>query len=178
MRGPRTFLHARGGATAVEFALVAPMLLLMIAFVMAVALVMFVNQRLDYATSQAARQVMIGKAKINGIDQATFKTALCSRLPAVMSCGNVVVNLYKVQPTFGAKSGYYAFVKPDVSGLLVPSQTSGSGQYDLGNAGDYQYLQVIYPISVLPSVFASMLGTDGSTSYLAISTAAFRNEKF
>ncbi|MCJ2114016.1 pilus assembly protein [Methylobacterium sp. E-025] len=55
MRGPRTFLQARSGATAVEFALVAPMLLLTIAFVMAVALVMFVNQRLDYATSQAAR---------------------------------------------------------------------------------------------------------------------------
>ena len=176
MRGARQLLQARGGATAVEFALVAPMLLLTIAFVMVAALVLFVNQRLDYATSQAARQVMTGKAQFGSTDQATFKTALCSRLPSVMSCANVVVNLYIVPlPSAG---GYYNFVKSDNSGLQIPSQSSGPGQYNLGNAGDYQYLQVIYPIPVLPAAFASMLGNGGTKSYLAVSTAAFRNEKF
>ena len=176
MHDVRYFLRARDGATAVEFAIVAPMLLLAMAFIMVVALVLFVNQRLDYATSQAARQVMTGTAKIASTDQATFKTALCNRLPAVMSCGNVVVNLYIV-PT-PAAGGYYTFIKSDRTGLLVPDQSGGTSQYNLGNAGDYQYLQVIYPIPVLPSAFASMLGNQGSKSYLAVSTAAFRNEKF
>ena len=176
MRGARHFLQARDGATAVEFAIVAPMLLLTMAFIMVVALVLFVNQRLDYATSQAARQVMTGQAKTGSIDQATFKTALCSRLPAVMPCGNVVVNLYVVPKL--ASGGYYTFVKSDGTGLQVPDPGGGSSQYNLGNAGDYQYLQVIYPIPVLPAIFASMLGNAGTKSYLAVSTAAFRNEKF
>ena len=176
MRGPRTFLQAIGGATAVEFALVAPMVLLTIAFIMVVALVMFVNQRLDYATSQAARQVMIGKAQIDGTDQATFKTALCNRLPAVMSCANVVVNLYVV-PAVSA-GGYYTYLNSNGTGLQIPSPSGGAGQYKLGSAGDHQYLQVTYPIPVLPAAFASMLGGGGTNSYLAVSTAAFRNEKF
>lgn len=178
MRVALRLFRAKDGATAVEFAIVAPMLLLTIAFIMGVALILYVNQKLDYATSEAARQVMTGKAKISGMNQSTFQNIVCSRLPAVMTCANVVVNLYIVPATSGSSSGYYAFVKPDQSGLLVPSQSSGASQYNLGNAGDYQYLQVLYPIPVVPAAFASVLGNNGSGSYLAISTAAFRNEKF
>lgn len=174
-------IRDRRGATAIEFALVAPLLLLSILFIMVVAAVLYINQTLDYATSQAARQILTGTAQSGSMDQATFKANLCSNLPAVMPCANVIVNLYVV-PQNTNPSGYYTFVKSDQSGLLIPPLTSGSGQYTLGGRGAYQYLQVIYPTTFLPRAFATMLSGgvtyNGAPAYLTIATAAFRNEQF
>lgn len=175
------FLRDRRGAAAVEFALVAGLLILTILFVMTVAMILFVNQSIDYATTRASRQIMTGAAQAKSMDQAGFRAALCGYLPSVVKCGNVVINLYTV-PTGTSPSGYYSYVKPDVSGLLMPPLTPGSGQYTLGPRGAYQYLLVVYPITFLPAAFATVLGGsgtfNGSPAYLAVSTAAFRNELF
>ena len=85
-------------------------------------------------------------------------------------------------PPGSSSSGYYTYVKSDLSGLAIPPLTPGSGQYTLGTRGQFQYLLVIYPITFLPSAFASMLGGgatfNGAPAYLTVSTAAFRNELF
>ncbi|MDP4002063.1 TadE/TadG family type IV pilus assembly protein [Methylobacterium sp. NEAU K] len=177
----RTYVHDRGGAAAVEFALVAVLAIMSILFIMTVATILFLNQALDYATTRAARQILTGAAQGGALDQASFKASLCGYLPAALKCSNLVVNLYVVTPGT-SPSGYYAYVKSDVSGLLIPSLTPSSGQYTLGTRGQYQYLLVIYPITFLPSAFASILGGgatyNGAPAYLTISTAAFRNELF
>ena len=58
---------------------------------------------------------------------------------------------------------------------------SGS-KYDPGIQSDYVYLQVIYPITILPSFMSSILSGgatyNGSPAFLAVSTAAFRNENY
>ncbi|MFC6740314.1 TadE/TadG family type IV pilus assembly protein [Methylobacterium tardum] len=94
----RSFIHDRGGAAAVEFALVAGLFILAILFVMTVATILFINQSLDYATTRASRQIMTGAAQTQSMDQAGFRTALCGYLPAVLKCSNVMINLYVVQP--------------------------------------------------------------------------------
>jgi Flp pilus assembly pilin Flp len=177
----RRYVRDQKGAAAVEFALVAMLFILALLFIMTVATILFINQSLDYATTRAARQILTGSAQTNALDQAGFKTALCRNLPASMTCGNLVVNLYLV-PTGSGSSGYYSYVKSDLSGLAIPALTPGSGQYSLGTRGQYQYLLVIYPITFLPAAFAKMLGGgavfNGAPAYLAVSTAAFRNELF
>ncbi|MGH1569883.1 TadE/TadG family type IV pilus assembly protein [Methylobacterium sp. P31] len=177
----RKYARDRGGAAAVEFAFVAGLLIMAILFVMTVATVVFINQSVDYATTRASRQVLTGAAQTQALDQATFRAALCSHLPAVLKCSNLVVNLYVVTPGT-SPSGYYSFVKSDMSGLAIPPLTPGSGQYSLGPRGAYQYLLVIYPITFLPSAIASFLSGgvtyNGTPAYLMISTAAFRNELF
>ncbi|WP_092036775.1 TadE/TadG family type IV pilus assembly protein [Methylobacterium pseudosasicola] len=177
----RHYVRDRKGAAAVEFALVAMLFILALLFVMTVATILFINQFLDYATTRAARQILTGAAQASALDQASFKASLCRNLPATLKCSNLVVNLYVV-PTGSSSSGYYTYVKSDLSGLAIPPLTPGSGQYTLGTRGQYQYLLVIYPITFLPSAFASMLGGgatfNGAPAYLTISTAAFRNELF
>lgn len=181
MNSIRHYARDRSGAAAVEFALVAGLLILTILFVMTVAMILFVNQAIDYATTRASRQVMTGSAQAKAMDQAGFRKALCGYLPAIVKCSDVVINLYIV-PTGTSPSGYYSFVKSDVSGLQLPALTPSAGQYTLGARGAYQYLLVVYPITFLPSAFAAVLGGtasyNGSPAYLAVSTAAFRNEQF
>jgi len=179
------FMHAfvrdRKGAAAVEFALVLILSILTVLLIMTVGTILYINQSLDYATTRAARQILTGAAQRNALDQAGFKASLCSHLPAALKCSNLVVNL-SVVPTGTSPGGYYAYVRSDLSGLIIPPLTPSTGQYRLGTRGQFQYLLVIYPITFLPSAFASMLGGattfNGAPAYLAISTAAFRNELF
>ena len=182
MRARWTFVANESGATAVEFALVASMLIFTILFVMTAGLILYLNQALDYATSKAARQIMIGAVQKGNLTQSSFiTTELCPYLPAALACGNVIVNLQTA--TEGAQpGGYYPYVTSNQSGLIIPTLSNASTSYSPGSQGQYEYMQVIYPITFLPTVFASMLSGgatyNGSPAFLAVSTAAFRNEQY
>ena len=182
MGSTKTFQRDTRGATAVEFALVASMLIFSILFVMVVGLILYLNQALDYATSKAARQIMIGAVQKAAMNQSAFQTnALCPYLPAAINCNNVIVNLQTVTEA-AQPGGYYAYVTSNQSGLIIPALSNGSTQFSPGAQGSYEYLEVIYPITFIPAMFASILGGaavyNGSPAYLAISTAAFRNEQY
>ncbi|MET0258184.1 MAG: TadE family protein [Methylobacterium sp.] len=168
------------GSTAVEFALVAPMFIMTIVFIMVIGVGLYLGQELDYATGQAARSIMTGSAQSSSMTQSGLTSKICSNLPAAVTCSDLIVNLYVV-PKAGSPAGYFPYVKSDLSGLIIPPLTPGSGQFSLGIQGDYQYLQVIYPVAILPAFMSNMFGGvkyKNSSAYLAISTAAFRNEKY
>lgn len=180
MRCVPDFIRDEKGSTAVEFGLVGLLFITILVGTMTVAQILYFGQKLDYATEQASRQVLIGTTQQTATASlASFTQALCGYLPAAMSCSDVIVNLYKVSP---GNPGYYAYAKSDMSGLTLPVLTPGSGQFTLGTRGDYQYLQVIYPITLLPPFVTGWLDATttykGKAAYLLISTAAFRVEQY
>jgi Flp pilus assembly protein TadG len=169
------------GAAAVEFALVSLMFVITVLMVMSVALVLFLNQQLDVATGRAARQIMNGTVQKSGYSSTDFRTnVVCSALPAVFSCADVIVNVQSA--TVGTSpNGYYAFVNGTTSGLVIPELSNVAPKYSVGVQGSYEYLQVIYPITFLPALLTRMLSSwsyKGVPAYLAVSTAAFRNEQY
>lgn len=177
----QNFLGDRRGAAAVEFALVGTLFIMTTLFVMLVGAILYITQAIDYATNAAARDILTGAAQANSVTASTFTQSLCGRLPPGITCANLIVNLYTVTEA-SQPGGYYTYVKSDTSGLTIPALTPGMGTFNLGKQGDYQYLQVIYPITFLPSGFASILSGgatfNGQAAYLAIATAAFRNEQY
>lgn len=183
MRRESNYFRNEEGATAVEFALVGSAFILTLLFVMASALVFYMNQALDNATARASRQILIGnlQSQSTAATPSSFRDSVCSYLPAAFSCGNIVINLYVV-PKAVQPSGYYSFVSSNLDGVLVSNLAAGAGQFNLGGRGDYQYLQVIYPIMFLPPQISSWLSGGatykGKPAYLAVSAAAFRNEQY
>lgn len=181
MAGLGHFARDRRGAAAVEFALVGSLFILTSLFIMLAGAILYINEAVDYATVAATRDIMTGTAQTNSVTLSTFTQNLCNRLPPGLQCSNLVINLYKVTEA-SQPAGYYSYVKSDVSGLTIPALTPGTSQFTLGAQGDYQYLQVIYPVTFLPSGFAAMLSGgatfNGKSVYLAIATAAFRNEQY
>ena len=174
------FARNRRASTAVEFALVAMMLIPVILFVMMVGLILYYNQALDYATNKASRQIMVGNVQKSSMTQAAFQQLVCSYLPAAFQCANVIVNVQTATEA-SQPGGYYSYVTSNQSGLIIPTLSNSSSQYSPGTGGSYEYVQVIYPITFIPSLFASVLGRatyQGSPAYLVVSTAAFRNEQF
>lgn len=182
LRRPK-LIRDQEGSVAVEFALVGGVFIVVILFVMASALILYINQTLDNATAQASRQILTGslQSQSTAATLTSFKKSLCGYLPPAFPCDDVIVNLYVVPKAVGP-SGYYSYVTSDQSGVTVPNLTTGSGQLNMGGRGDYQYLQVIYPITLLPAPISSWLSGGatykGKPAYLAISAAAFRNEQY
>lgn len=170
-----------GGAAAVEFALVSGLLITTILMVLTVGLLLFMGQALDHATDVAARQIMTGAVQKQGMTQGTFvSSVVCAALPATFNCNNVIVNVQTV-PEAPGPAGYYAFVNNTQTGLVTPTLSNASAQFNPGLQGNYVYLQVVYPITIVPAVLAKILGTatfSGTSVYLAMSTAAFRNEQY
>ncbi len=178
----RQFRSDIKGATAVEFAMVSSVLVLTLLFIMMVATILYMQQALDYATSKAARQVMIGTVQGAAMSQSDFRTTVvCTFLPAAFTCPNVIVNLQTATEAI-SPGGYYAYVKSDVSGLIVPALSNASAQFSAGSQSSYEYLQVIYPVTFLPTALASILSGgvqyNGTSAYLIVSTAAFKNEQY
>ena len=172
----------RHGAAAVEFALVSSMLIITILFTMLAGLVLYMTQALDYATSKAARQIMTGAVQKAGVNQSDFRTQIvCSYLPTVMNCDDVIVNVQTLLEA-AQPGGYYSFVQSNQQGLIIPTLSNASAKYDVGVQFSYEYVQIVYPITFLPRFIASIL-SQGATynnvpAYIAVSTAAFRNEQY
>ncbi|MCF4126854.1 TadE/TadG family type IV pilus assembly protein [Methylobacterium sp. SyP6R] len=166
------------GSTTVEFALVGLMFIMALLFTMGVAQTLYYNQKLDFAVEKAARDIIVGNSQKSNPPPtlAAFTQTLCAILPSSISCDDLIVNLYVVN------GSYYSYVNSDQSGLSIPNLTPGSGQFTLGTQGQYQYLQVIYPVTFLPSFVTNLIASQatykGQPAYLMISTAAFRVEQY
>lgn len=182
MKRSATWIRDEKGAAAVEFALVSFIFILAVLFVLTVGLYIYLGLSLDFAATKAARQVMTGKAQNSGYTQSQFITNyVCPYLPFGMSCANVIVNVYTVTEAAGP-AGYYTYVNSGATALTIPALSNGAASYSLGSAQSYEYLQILYPVTFMPSVFASFLGGgvtyNGSPAFLLVSTAAFKNEAF
>ena len=181
MRKKISFSQDQGGAAAVEFALVASMLLMTILFVLSAGLMLYLNQAMDYAAYKASRQIMVGNAQKAAATQSTFAaTYVCPYLPAALSCSNLTVNVYTITEA-SQPAGYYTLVNSNQTSLVIPSLT-GTTNFSLGTQGSYEYVQLVYPITFLPAAFVALFGNsityNGSQAALIVSTAAFRNEQY
>lgn len=176
------FREAEGGATAVEFAFVAPAVLLTLLFLLSVGYMLFMAQTLDFATQKSARQLRTGAVQAASLTQTQFRTkTICPLLPTMFNCDNVIVNLQAVPYGTNHPYEYYAFVNSDQSGLIVPTLSNASTSYCPGQAGGYVYLQVLYPVNFFLSLLSSSaIATTygGKKVYLIMSTATVLNEPF
>ena len=187
----RGFATATDGATAVEFAMVSPLILLAILFLMSIGYIFIMNQALDAATQKAARLVRTGfvqgVAPLGGgagvvLTQTQFRTqVVCPLLPSLFNCNNVIVNMMPVNYGTNHPNEYYAFAASDLSGLTIPPLDNTQTQFCPGQAQGYVYLQILYPVNLFMSMLAtSAVATTykGGKYYLIMATATFLNEPF
>ena len=186
LRGCRRFRRATAGSTAIEFAFIAPLLLVTILFLMSVGYILFMMESLDYATQKAARQVRTGYvqgATTNvALTQTQFRTqVICPLLPSMFNCSNVIVNLQAVPYSYYNPNQYYNYVNSKQSGLILPTLDNTQTSYCPGNPKGYVYLQVLYPVNLFLSMMSSATYAttyQGQQVYLIMATATFLNEPF
>jgi Flp pilus assembly protein TadG len=159
------------GATAVEFGLVAVPFLALVFAIMETSLVFFAGQTLETAAADSARLIMTGQAQTQGLNQATFKNAVCAQIHGLFNCSG----------------GVYVDVKTYTSFANVtnPSPLDSNGNltnnfvYQPGGPGDIVVVRLMYQWPV----YVSLLGFNGlsnmsGSNRLLVSTVAFRNEPY
>jgi Flp pilus assembly protein TadG len=164
------FGAARGGATAVEFALVAMPFFAMLFAILQTALVFFANQVFETAVAEASRMIMTGQVASASMDAVGFKAQICQRLDAMFDCDNGVSVDVQVASTFsGATPGSV----PIKNGKVDSSQFG----FDSGAGGQIVTVRAVYQWPIFMSLLNPGLADVGNTRLL-VATAVFENEPF
>jgi Flp pilus assembly protein TadG len=163
----RRLRRDRRGTTAIEFAIIGPLFLLLIFGILENAIILWSQAVLDNATRDAARLTLTGQSQNGG---TTFPTALCKGISGLMTCGNLQ---YRVQTgsSFAGMSNGITFSNGSAVGFSTyPTAVNGGGP------GSYVLVQVIYNRPFIVPWVGSLMSTTGKVQILA--TAAFENEPY
>ena len=166
----RRFRRNRDGATALEFAIVAPIFFVLLFAILETALMFFASQVLETMTQQAARMILTGQAQNANYSQANFQTYVCSQIPALFNCNNISVDV----------ESYNSF-----SQISFPNQIDGNGNfinnnlgYNPGGAGCIVVVRVFYPWQLFVTGLGYNISNMSNNQRLLIATAAFKNEPY
>lgn len=156
--GPGSLVRSQRGTTALEFALVGPLLLMLAFIIIENGLMLFAQALLDNATVAAARQIQIGAIT----STAAFRTAICSNMSTFLNCTNL--QFYVAS----SSSSFPAIVSPSATGTFT------STSFSTGNGGDYVLAEVAYNRAFVAPWVIKLGGPD----WILLSTEAFQNEPF
>ncbi|HTS39992.1 MAG TPA: TadE/TadG family type IV pilus assembly protein [Xanthobacteraceae bacterium] len=164
-------LRRQDGAAAVEFGLIAVPFLALVFAIMETALIFFAGQTLETAAADSARLIMTGQAQTQGLNQSTFKDAVCAKVHGVFDCAN---GLYVDVRTYSSFSNISTPNPIDANGNLV-----NNFAYQPGGPGDIVVMRLMYQWPV----YVTLLGLNGlsnmsASNRLLVSTVAFRNEPY
>ena len=171
MRAPsllQALLSDRRGAAAMEFAIVALPLFLMLAGTIETGVLAFTSAVMEAATREAARQVRTGVVQSASDAAQRFRAEFCPQLP----------------PTFACDSFYFDVrTFSEFAGITLPPVTLDAAgvpqglQFSPGGANAVVTVRVIHPYRFMtPLIGQAMTGGQGAVP--VISTAVMRTEPF
>jgi Flp pilus assembly protein TadG len=162
----RRFRQNRTGASAVEFALIAPIFLVLLFAIIETALMFFASQVLETSTQDAARMILTGQAQTANYQQADFKTYVCNQIPALFSCANLVVN---VQSSSSVSS---------ISFTPFDANCNQTVQYSPGGPGDTVLIQVSYKWPLFVTGLGYNIANCPNSQRNLVASVAFQNEPY
>lgn len=177
----RRFRGNRRGSAVVEFALVAPVFFALLFAIIETALMFFAGQVLETITQNSARVVLTGQAQsgsvtacaVSGVSkpctQATFKSYVCSQIPALFDCSKLYVEV----------TSFSSF-----AAVTLPTHIDGSGNFDTntsyspGGAGDIVVVRLFYQWPLFVTGLGYNTSNLAGSKRLLVATAAFKNEPY
>jgi Flp pilus assembly protein TadG len=171
---PRSILHRfrrnRAGSAAVEFALVAPVFFALLFAIIETGIMFFANQVLETITQNAARQILTGQAQTAGDSQTQFQTYVCTQIPALFTCANLLIDV----ESWPAFSGSMA-----VTNLVDTSCNFVNPQYSPGGPGSIVLVKLAYQWPLFVTGLGFNMTTPGCNNKRVLTAAAaFQNEPY
>jgi Flp pilus assembly protein TadG len=166
----RRLADCSAGASAVEFAIVAPMLISLVLAILQVALIVFATQALETIASQASRQILTLQAQNQSLTQSTFQTAVCSNIVALFNCNSLMIDV-QTYSSFSSAVTSAPALNFDANGNVT-----NSWQFNPGNAGSIVVMRIMYQWPVFLGPLGLNLSNLSNGNRLLMATAAFKNE--
>ena len=165
-RRAAAFATRQDGGPAVEFALVAPILIVVIFATVQCAIIYFCNASLETVTEETARLVLTNQS--TSLTAAQFKTAVCNNLPTFFTCSGVMVGLQPATSITSISTAAPTFKSDGTLANSLPYQQPTPGQIGV--------LQVVYQWPVIGLPLGWNFANLGNGTYLMMSTQVFRVE--
>jgi len=165
----RAFLADRQGATAVEFALVATPFIGLLIGIIQTFLVFFAQQLLETAANQSSRLIQTGQAQAQSMTQSQFASVVCSNLPILFNCNDVMIDV--------EVAGSWTTANAGVPNLTYDSNGNVTNvwQFNPGNPGDVVVVRVMY---LWPVFIAPLVANLSNGMRLIMASTAFQNEAY
>jgi Flp pilus assembly protein TadG len=186
MRSPTSFLRCKDGATIIEFALIAPMLFLLLAGIIELGLILFTTSAMEGATNIGAR---IGKTGFTtgGLSREQYIRNEIQRLTGGFlnaASLNISILSYSSFANVGQPEPCLAPPTPPCPGAPGVNyvDVNGNGTFDTdqgrataGGSGSIVLYRTTYAWRLFTPIMAQLLGTNGMYTITAV--AAVRNEQ-
>jgi Flp pilus assembly protein TadG len=162
------FCRGREGATAVEFALIAPAFLATLIALLQTCVFLFAQMALQNAANQAARYFMTGQAQNNGWSASTVVSKVCPQ--TLFTCSNLIIIV----------QNYSSFAAANTSApqLYNNGQLITNWTYDPGTPGEVMVVQLVYPWSVVGGPLGFVLSNLPNSAAEMMGVSAFRVEPY
>jgi Flp pilus assembly protein TadG len=169
------FGSAHGGATAVEFAMIAPALLAMVVAILEVMYLLFAQQTLQTAAVEAGRMFMTnqGPTKAQMVDnqgRLLSTSSVCNIIQPLLSCSSVMVDIQTYQQYSGADTSMPTLTY-DGQGNV-----SNTWSYAAGTPGQVVIIRLIYQLSMLRGPLGFVLSNLGNGKMEVMGVTAIRVE--
>jgi Flp pilus assembly protein TadG len=169
----RRFGRAQGGATSIEFAMVAAPFLYLLMAIFETGLMLFAEYIIENGVAKAARQIRTGQVQTQGMSASQFKTLVCGNLAAFLDCD---ANLNVDVRSFTKFADVDLPAPLNEDGTLSESVTS-SASFDPGDAMEVVVVRPYYAWKLFTPGITHLANMAGDKRLLTAG-AAFRNEPF
>jgi Flp pilus assembly protein TadG len=178
----RRFAKNDSGFTAVEYAIICVPFFFLLIGAMSVSLYFFTCTSIANAMSNAARGVLTGQfqqsigaysgASTLQQQEAVFMSALCSKLPSYVTCGNIVI-LAQSNNNFGGIS------RPScATNGVITTQTSANTSFSVGGSSAVVLMTACYPWTFGGHLPYFPIGDLTGGAFLIQSSVIFRTEPY
>jgi Flp pilus assembly protein TadG len=163
----RRLRRDRSGASAIEFAFIAPLMLIGIFGILEIAFMFLATQVLETATQDTTRLIMTGQVKSTTVSKDAFKGMVCEKAKVLLNCQNLYVDA----------QAYSTMSEPNFDSPIESKKFVDNTKFITGNRGDIVVVRTFY---TWPVFLAGFFGYDQSNleggKRLLSASAAIRNE--
>lgn len=163
------FLRCNSGVTAVEFALISPIFLLLIFGIVEFSLIMFTSAVMESATTNSARTGKTGFVQVGISRQQLIVNSINDRTAGLLDPTKITINT-KVYSGFDKVGDAEPYTDTNGNGMYSSgepfSDVNSNGVWDadmgsagLGNANDIVLYEVSYPWLIMTPIISTLLGT-------------------
>lgn len=172
-RSTGRFRRSEGGATAVEFALVAGPFFLMLLAIFETGLMMFSEYVIENGTAKASRMIRTGQVQAANMTAGQFKEMVCGDISGLLDCeGRLYVDVRSY-------TSFSAISSPSAIGSdgELSDDVKVNSHFSPGKALEVVVVNVYYDWKLFTPGLSHMANLANGRRLLTAS-AAFRNEPF
>ncbi|OBZ95100.1 pilus assembly protein TadG [Pararhizobium polonicum] len=164
------FFGDRSGVAAIEFAILALPLFVLVFGIIEISAMFFVNTALDSSVHKNARLIKTGQAAEKKTSLADFKAKICGDMVYMLNCeARLLVSVDVITDVSSA-------------GGMVPVDSKGNvtitESFNPGYGSDYVLVQAFLPWPPIVNLYSLSSRTLSDGSYLLGASTLFRNEPF